>query len=82
MLFVPLSEAPLSALQLPALAFLLILVVAVDLLWFWDHSIVLPCSWVSFHAHLLCLCSRPQVLFVVVVVGVFSQHLSLARAIS
>ena len=57
----PLSEAPLSALQLPALPFLVILVEPADLRGFWDHSIVLPCPWVSFHAHLLCPCSRPQV---------------------
>ena len=57
----PLSEAPLCTLQLPALPFLVVLVEAAGLRGFWDPSIVLPCTWVCFHAHLLCPCSRPQV---------------------
>ena len=42
---VPLSEAPLSTLQLPALPFLVVLVEAAGLRGFWDLSIVLPCPW-------------------------------------
>ena len=61
MLFVPLSEAPLSALQLTALPFLVVLVEAAGLRGFWDPSMVLPCPWVRFHDLLHCPCSRPQV---------------------
>ena len=57
----PLSEAPLNALQLTALPFLVVLVEAAGLRGFWDPSMVLPCPWVRFHAHLHCPCSRPQV---------------------
>ena len=38
----PLSEAPLSALQLPALPFLVVLAEAAGLRWFLDLSLVLP----------------------------------------
>ena len=40
--FVPLSEAPLSALQLPALPFLVVLAEAAGLRGFLDLSLVLP----------------------------------------
>ena len=59
--FVPLSKAPLGALQLPALPFLVVLVEAAGLQWFWNHPMILPCPWVRFHAHLHCPCSRSQV---------------------
>ena len=39
----PLSEAPLGALQLPALPFLVVLAEAAGLREFWGLSVVLPC---------------------------------------
>ena len=57
----PLSGTPLSARQLTALPFLVVLVEAAGLRGFWNPSIVLPCPWVRFHDHLHCPCSRPQV---------------------
>ena len=59
--FVPLSEASVTVLQLTALPFLVVLVEAAGLRGFWGPSMVLPCPWVRFHAHLHCPCSRPLV---------------------
>ena len=50
----PLSEAPLSALQLPARSFLLVLAEAESLREFLDLSFVLPCPKVRLQGHLLC----------------------------
>ena len=60
---VPLSEAPLCALQPLALPFLVVLTEAACLRRFLDLSIVLPWPWVRFQGHLLCTFSVSRLSF-------------------